>query len=181
MTKLLIDEHPLIVLPSLAKAIGLVEAIILQQIHYRLGHFSKTAEDIPYTYATYEEWHEDFPFISVSTIKRAIRKLEKMEVLIGTDEFNKNKRDRKKWYTIDYRKMEELERKIEEAEEKPSERVKMTPPSGQNEPLRAGQNEPLYITRRDYISRDFSKNSKQEPTFDEFVEECKKPSPVESG
>ena len=40
-SKLLVDEPPLIVLPSLAVAIGLAEAILLQQIHYWLrqgGH-----------------------------------------------------------------------------------------------------------------------------------------------
>ena len=34
MSKLLINEHPLQVLPSLATKIGLNEAIVLQQIHY---------------------------------------------------------------------------------------------------------------------------------------------------
>ena len=35
--RLLIDEPPLMVLPSLAAVIGLNEAIMLQQIHYWLG------------------------------------------------------------------------------------------------------------------------------------------------
>ena len=36
MSRLLIDEPPLQVLPSLAREIGLNEAIMLQQIHYWL-------------------------------------------------------------------------------------------------------------------------------------------------
>lgn len=34
MSKLLISESPLLVLPSLAETIGLNEAIVLQQIHF---------------------------------------------------------------------------------------------------------------------------------------------------
>ena len=37
MSRLLINEPPLIVLPSLAKEIGLNEAIIVQQIQYWLS------------------------------------------------------------------------------------------------------------------------------------------------
>ncbi len=34
MSKLLINEPPLMVIPTLAKALGINSAIILQQIHY---------------------------------------------------------------------------------------------------------------------------------------------------
>lgn len=37
MSKLLIDDYPIQVLPKLAKVIGLNEAIILQQLHYWLN------------------------------------------------------------------------------------------------------------------------------------------------
>lgn len=36
MSKLLLDDEPLVILPKLAAAIGLNEAIILQQLHYWL-------------------------------------------------------------------------------------------------------------------------------------------------
>lgn len=36
MSKLLIDDYPIQVLPKLAKEIGLNEAIFLQQVHYWL-------------------------------------------------------------------------------------------------------------------------------------------------
>ena len=36
MSKLLIADVPLVVLPKLAEEIGLNEAIFLQQLHYRL-------------------------------------------------------------------------------------------------------------------------------------------------
>ncbi len=36
MNNLLLDEHPLLVMPKLATLIGLNEAIVLQQVHYWL-------------------------------------------------------------------------------------------------------------------------------------------------
>ena len=41
MSKLLINEQPLQVLPSLAEAIGLNQAIALQQVHYWLENARK--------------------------------------------------------------------------------------------------------------------------------------------
>ena len=43
MSKLLIEDRPLMVLPRLAVAIGLHEAVFLQQLHYWLRS-SKTLE-----------------------------------------------------------------------------------------------------------------------------------------
>lgn len=104
-SKLLIDEQPLQVLPGLAVAIGLNEAIVLQQIHYWLSPNRKGGEfheGRKWVYNTYETWQENFPFWSVDTIKRTILKLEKVGVIEATDEFNKDTRDRTKWYTINY-------------------------------------------------------------------------------
>lgn len=39
--KLLIDDQPLQVLPSLAEAIGLNESLVLQQIHWLLSRSKK--------------------------------------------------------------------------------------------------------------------------------------------
>ena len=49
-------------------------------------------------YNTIEAWHKQFPFWSISTIKRIISNLEK-EKLIITGNFNKISIDRTKWYT----------------------------------------------------------------------------------
>jgi hypothetical protein len=37
MSRLLINESPIMIIPSLAAKIGLNEAVVLQQIHYWLG------------------------------------------------------------------------------------------------------------------------------------------------
>ena len=74
MTRLLINESPLMILPTLAKHIGLNEAIILQQIHYWLDARinNNIRRDVRWVYNSYSKWLEQFPFWSEKTIKRII-------------------------------------------------------------------------------------------------------------
>ncbi len=120
-SKLLLDDYPILILPTLATTIGLNEAIILQQIHYWLQkslnwHFEK-----PWVYNTYEEWKEQFPFWSVSTIKRTISNLENSDIVESRSDFNKMKIDKTKWYTINYDKLNKISNKS------------VNRPSGQND------------------------------------------------
>lgn len=105
-SSLLINEPPLQVLPSLAKLIGLNEAIILQQVHYWLGRSKNVRDGKTWVYKTYAEWREEFPFWSEDTIYRTIRKLETVQLLESTDKYNAISTDRTKWYTIDYAHLE---------------------------------------------------------------------------
>lgn len=73
MTELLISEPPLQVLPGLAAAIGLNEAIAAQQLHY----WSRRSKDEGWVHNTMEEWREQFPFWSQPTIERTWRSLRK--------------------------------------------------------------------------------------------------------
>ena len=101
MSRLLIDEPPLQVLPSLAREIGLNEAIMLQQMHYWLLKSSNEFEGVKWFYKTLEDWQTEFPFWSAMTIRRTLTNLEKQKVIrIGN--FNKKKFDKTKWYTIEY-------------------------------------------------------------------------------
>jgi len=92
---MLLDSEPLIIIPDLAVKVGLNESIILQQIHYWLEINKKVGrnylENRFWTYNKYEEWQKQFPFWSVSTIKRAIYNLEKLKLLTTTNKFNKMK------------------------------------------------------------------------------------------
>ncbi len=109
MSKLLMDEHPIQVMPTLASHIGLNEAIILQQMHYWLSKSNHDHDGRKWIYNTVKGWAEQFPFWSESTIKRAINNLTKKElVVIGN--YNKAKFDKTLWYSIDYDKLDELER-----------------------------------------------------------------------
>lgn len=101
MSRLLIDEPPLQVLPSLARDVGLNEAIMLQQMHYWLIKSSHEFEGAKWFYKTLEDWQTEFPFWSTMTIRRTLSNLEKQKV-IRVGNFNKKKFDKTKWYTIEY-------------------------------------------------------------------------------
>lgn len=110
MSKLLFDEHPLVVDPHAAKVLGLNEAIVLQQIHYWLQpeRNPHMIEGTPWIYNSLSEWKTQFPFWSESTIYRTLDSLESKH-LIKVGNFNKRKGDRTKWYTIQYDELKFLE------------------------------------------------------------------------
>ena len=113
MSKLIINEHPLLVLPSLATVIGLNEAIILQQVHYWLDPRinNNIRNGMLWVYNTYNQWSKQFPFWSEVTIRRTIKSLESKKLLIS-DNFNKNSFAKQKWYTIDYNVLAKLEKSL---------------------------------------------------------------------
>ncbi|MFS0783593.1 conserved phage C-terminal domain-containing protein [Bacillus sp. 1P06AnD] len=109
MSRLLLDDKPLIILPSLAEVIGLNESIILQQLHYWLKESQNFKEGSRWVYNTYGDWQKQFPFWSVSTIRRTITKLESLGLII-VGNFNKLKIDNTKWYRINYSKLQGMNR-----------------------------------------------------------------------
>lgn len=112
-SSLLIQEPPLQVLPSLAKAIGLNEAIALQQLHWWLSNPKVGAdrEGHRWIYNTYAEWRGNFPFWSERTIQRTFENLERRKYIISK-QFDKKRRDMTKFYRIDYGALEKLEHAI---------------------------------------------------------------------
>lgn len=102
---LLINEPPLQVLPSLAIIIGLNEALVLQQVHYWIqpSRNRNTFDNRCWVYNTYEQWREQFPFWSKSTISRTILNLESMGVLLSRESGG-----RFKYYTIDYESLQRI-------------------------------------------------------------------------
>jgi hypothetical protein len=109
MTKLLIQESPLTFQPSLAVAIGLNEAIVLQQVHYWLANSKNKGyeqDGYKWVYNTYAEWREtNFPFWSENTIQRTFANLEEAGLVVSIQPM-KSKYDRTKYYRIDYPKLE---------------------------------------------------------------------------
>lgn len=108
MKALLLDEKPLIVMPGLAKKIGLNESIFLQQLHYWLEKSTNIQDGHRWVYNTAKKWQEQFPFWSVNTIRRIIKNLEDKELLI-IDNFNSLPIDKTNWYRINYEKVAALE------------------------------------------------------------------------
>jgi uncharacterized phage protein (TIGR02220 family) len=108
MSRLLINEASIMIIPSLAVKLGLNEAAVLQQILYWVESSQHLIERRKWIFNTYKDWQKQFPFWSESTIKRAIRSLEDQGLLI-TGNFNRMQMDKIKWYTIDYARLGALE------------------------------------------------------------------------
>lgn len=108
---LLINGKPLLVLPELAKLIGINEALFLQQVHYWLTTSPHEKDGKKWVYNSYTEWRKQFPFWSYATIKRTVQKLEKLGLLISGS-YNKLSIDRTKWYSIDYEALNALAQQI---------------------------------------------------------------------
>lgn len=107
MSQLLLAESPLIILPSLAKLLGINEAIFLQQIHYWLGKSTTIHKGAKWTYNTVQQWAEQLQIFSVATIERVVASLKKAGVLL-VEKLNPNKSDRTNFYSINYSKLAQL-------------------------------------------------------------------------
>lgn len=117
-SKLLLDDPPLVVQPQLAVAIGLNEAIVLQQVHYWIEQNRRANRHIVdgcvWTYNSVPEWVSQFPFWSERTIWQTLKNLRKSGLLIA-EMHAKDKRDRTLWYTISYQEFEKLTTETAEA------------------------------------------------------------------
>ena len=112
MSKLLINEVPLMCLPSLAVKIGLNEALFIQQLHYWVDRSKNIIDGRQWVYNTMADWSKQFPFWSQKTLSRTISNLEKQKLVISGN-YNQKGYDRTKWYTIDYLALERLEKEPE--------------------------------------------------------------------
>lgn len=128
---LLMPSRPIVINPDLAYSIGLNEAIALQQVNYWLKETTSGLErnGVRWIYNTNEQWLEQFPFWSESTLKRTFTRLKQLGVL-KVEQLNKSQRDMTNYYTINYES--EL---LDELKVTKSKSSKCTFPSGQNEPM----------------------------------------------
>lgn len=128
---LLMPSRPIVINPDLAYSIGLNEAIALQQVNYWLKETTSGLErdGVRWIYNTNEQWLEQFPFWSESTLKRTFTRLKNLGVL-KVEQLNKSQRDMTNYYTINYES--EL---LDEVKVTKSKSSNCTIPSGQNEPM----------------------------------------------
>ncbi|EMF8519825.1 conserved phage C-terminal domain-containing protein [Enterobacter asburiae] len=128
---LLMPSRPIVINPDLAYSIGLNEAIALQQVNYWLKETTSGLErdGVRWIYNTNEQWLEQFPFWSESTLKRTFTRLKQLGVL-KVEQLNKSQRDMTNYYTINYES--ELLNEVKVTKSKSS---NCTLPSGQNEPM----------------------------------------------
>ena len=150
MSMYLFDEQPILANKALARELGLNEALVLQQINYWIEINKKSGNNYHdgkyWTYNSIRAWQEkDFDYLSVDTVKRTFSKLEKAGYLL-VGNYNKDPRDKTKWYTINDNKLEELylelnQRKQEKEREILEQVSKSAIPNalGQNAPMEEGK------------------------------------------
>ena len=108
MNNLLFDERPLVILPSLAVALGdLDEAAILQQIHYWTQKNMNVVDGYSWVYNSMDEWQKQFPWLSKRSLDRKFKKLKDKNLLI-IGNYNKKKFDKTNWYRINYEELNKL-------------------------------------------------------------------------
>ena len=99
----LIDEYPLVVLPTLACQYGLNEAIVIQQIHYWSQKNKPSEDGFVWVYNSIPEWKKQFPFWSQRTIFTILKKLRESGMLFAERKSN-NPWDQTLYYRINYEK-----------------------------------------------------------------------------
>lgn len=132
---LLMPSRPIVINPDLAYSIGLNEAIALQQVNYWLKETTSGLErdGVRWIYNTTDQWLEQFPFWSESTLKRTFTRLKSLGVL-RIEQLNKSQRDMTNYYTINYES--EL---LDEVKVTKSKSSKCAVPSGQNDTMDEGK------------------------------------------
>jgi hypothetical protein len=117
---LLLDESPVFVQPSLVRRLGLLEAAIVQQLHYWSQRATRSHEEHVYVYKTYQDWSDEIG-VSAKAARGAMDRLRKDGVVVGIQNPT-DLRDRTLWWRIDH---EVLDRGARSAPEGIS-----TPPRG---------------------------------------------------
>lgn len=108
-SSLLLQEPTLQVLPSLATAIGLEHAVVLQQVYFLLQgqNNGRVLEDGErYIFNTYEQWGEHFPWWSARTIQRVFLGLEQRHLLVSRQP--EGVFSRRKYYRVNHGAVEKL-------------------------------------------------------------------------
>ncbi|UQS85817.1 conserved phage C-terminal domain-containing protein (plasmid) [Apilactobacillus apisilvae] len=146
----LFNERPLVIRPELARIVGLNESIFLQQLNYWLIKSNHLIDGKKWIYNTYNTWHDQFPFWSVSTIKRLITHLENKKLILIV-KYNKAGFDKTNWYTINY---PELQKSVNQR------LVQNDPTSGSNCTNGLGQDEPTNTIDYTETTSETNKNHK---------------------
>ncbi|WP_461196834.1 hypothetical protein [Acinetobacter pittii] len=179
MSKLLINESPLQVQPSLAMAIGLNEAIFLQQLHYWLGASKFKRDDRVWVYNTYPEWLLQLKYMSLATLKRTIKSLKEQKLIL-VERFDKAKSNQVNFYAIDYDILAIVEENITQALDS-IDQLKMsqsissncTTPSAQNEPMdRLKMSQSLQENTQEITQENINKKTKQKSSKFSLDDAC---------
>ena len=160
---LLIDESPLVLLPSLAQRIGLDEAIVVQQVHYLVNananvENSRAYQDNCYwVFNSVDQWQTKyFKWWSVPTVKRIFQGLTECSLLIAKS-FGGGKAHNRLWYRVNHPLVKIIsEAPLSDFPPNRGDRIKMIRSkwSDQNDPVKCGssdQNDPVVSDQNDPI------------------------------
>lgn len=100
-----LTESSLIDNPCLTKLIGLKETMVLQTLHTCLEKSSDIINNCRWVCYTHQQWQEMMPFLSISSLRRNLKKLEEVD-LIRAERLRARRYDQRKWYTIRYHRLE---------------------------------------------------------------------------
>lgn len=124
-----LEQNSIPIPVQMAATIGIAESILLQQIHYWLGKdCGRIVNGVRWIYNTYLEWQAQIPCLTLSTIRRAIARLEGQK-LIKSERFDEKRWNQTKFYTIDYERLKALQLSIcsnEAAQEDQNEHVNLS-------------------------------------------------------
>jgi DNA-binding PadR family transcriptional regulator len=88
---------------EVAKEYGVNCAVLLNNLYYWQKHNEAIGRNFVdgryWTYNSVKAFSEQFPYLSAKAIRTALDKLQE-EGLVVTGEYNKDKRDRTKWYSV---------------------------------------------------------------------------------
>ena len=182
---LLIDDYPLIVLPTLAEEIGLNEAIFLQQLNYwsqpKLNQGIVDEQGRRWIYNSVEAWRAQFRFFTERTLRRTISNLENLGLILSTLRYKRNPMDRTKSYAICQENVAALECSRNEQQAAAPKRSKplfnVAPmPDGLTEEEAKGQSvecmRPNWPDAENQASEDFSSNLIKENAAKSQSVEC---------
>lgn len=93
-------ERPRIIYPSLAVALGVNAAVVVTQVKWWCSLNAKRGELVDghaWTWNSYAQWQEEFPWISERTLRRIIKSLEAKEILVSR---RRSSQDATKMYRV---------------------------------------------------------------------------------
>lgn len=181
------NKDVLIIHKSLANILGdLNEAVVLNQLNYWIERYKETNHNFKdgkyWVYNSYKQWAIDnFPFWSETTVKRTFTRLENKGIVISAN-YNKMSIDKTKWYSIDYKKLQEfIDNHTKDQNEGTKDHKDQS--IGQND-FSSGHNEKAIpenttdITTRDYNTENIKADTSDKSDVKAYTPSSKKSLPV---